>query len=134
MGRPTGPRRRVNLAAAAADGPQERASMTQPRQAPIVSEFADEPEMLELIAFFAAEMPGWVERIEAAWEGQRRDDLRRLAHQLKGAAGGYGFSLIGDTAAELEERLGEEPGEPELEEIRELVDSLVDLCRRVRAD
>ena len=44
------------------------------------------------------------------------------------------FRRIGDTAAELEERLGEEPGEPELEEIRELVDSLVDLCRRVRAD
>lgn len=108
--------------------------MTQPRQAPIVSEFADEPEMLELIGFFVAEMPGWVERIESAWSRQRLGDLRRLAHQLKGAAGGYGFSLIGDTAAELEDRLEADADEAELEEIRELVDSLVDLCRRVRAD
>lgn len=108
--------------------------MTQPRQAPIVSEFADEPEMLELIALFAAEMPGWVERLEQAWGRRRLADLRRLAHQLKGAAGGYGFSLIGDTAAELEDRLGEETDEAELEEAGELVDSLVDLCRRVRAD
>jgi HPt (histidine-containing phosphotransfer) domain-containing protein len=106
--------------------------MTLPQRAPIVSEFADEPEMLELIGFFVAEMPGWVGRLQAAWEGQELEALRRLTHQLKGAAGGYGFGLIGDTAAEIEDRL--EADEPEgLEEIRELVESLVDLCRRASA-
>lgn len=106
--------------------------MSRPRRAPIVSEFSDEPEMLELIGLFVAEMPGWVERIEAAWKRQRLTDLQRLAHQLKGAAGGYGFSVIGDTAAELEGRLEEDEPE-EIEEIRELVESLVDLCQRATA-
>lgn len=106
--------------------------MSRPRRAPIVSEFADEPEMLELIGHFVAEMPGWVERIEAAWKRQRLADLQRLAHQLKGAAGGYGFSVIGDTAAELEGRLEEDEPE-EIEEVRELVESLVDLCQRATA-
>lgn len=106
--------------------------MTAPRRAPIVSEFADEPEMLELIGMFVAEMPGWVKRIRSVWKEQQLGELRRLAHQLKGAAGGYGFSIIGDTAAEIEDRLEESETE-EIEEVRELVESLVDLCQRASA-
>lgn len=106
--------------------------MTLPRRAPIVSEFADEPEMLELIGMFVAEMPEWVKRLRSVWEERRLAELRRLAHQLKGSAGGYGFSVIGDTAAEIEDRL--EAGETEeIEEVRELVESLVDLCQRASA-
>jgi HPt (histidine-containing phosphotransfer) domain-containing protein len=105
--------------------------MSRPVRPPIRSEFSDEPEMRELIEQFAGEMPGRVVAIRRAWEGGKTEALRRLAHQLKGAAGGYGFSVVGDTAAELEDQLCAE--EPALDEVRALVASLVDLCERVKA-
>lgn len=110
--------------------------MSRPVRAPILSEFSDEPEMLELIEQFVAEMPARVKALRAAWTAREMNAVRRTAHQLKGAAGGYGFSIIGDTAAELEDRLQEEASQeerPAIDEVRELVESLLDLCERARA-
>ncbi len=110
--------------------------MSRPVRAPILSEFSDEPEMLELIEQFVAEMPARVKALRAAWTAREMNAVRRTAHQLKGAAGGYGFSIIGDTAAELEDRLQEEASQEEcgaIDEVRELVESLLDLCERARA-
>lgn len=105
--------------------------MGQPARPPIKSEFSDEPELLELIGQFAAEMPRQARALEAAWTAGRRESLRALAREISSAAGGYGFGIVGDTAAELEERLAED--EATTDELRDLVMSLVDLCQRVRA-
>lgn len=93
------------------------------------STLADDPDLTEIVEQFALEMPDRVARLlgrldEADWEG-----LRRAAHQLKGAAGSYGFSPITPAAAEVDEAIRQ--GRPE-EEIRQAVDALIRLCRRVR--
>lgn len=66
------------------------------------SDFDDEPEMAELIAAFVTELPYRVARMEAALLDHDHATLASLAHQLKGAGGGYGFPRISDAAAQLE--------------------------------
>lgn len=92
------------------------------------SEFANDPDMAELIEYFVSEMPKRVDAIDACLRDNRMDELRRLAHQLKGASAGYGFSPIGDAARRLESDLD---GRAALDRIRADVDQLVGLCQRV---
>ena len=104
---------------------------------PLLSEFVDDPDMRELVEMFVDEMPGKIAGFESALSGGKLDDLRRLAHQLKGAAGGYGFGVVGDAAGRLEERLVSSPAGSDasmfLEQVRRDVSELLDLCRSVRA-
>lgn len=95
----------------------------------LYSSLGGDPDLGEIVELFVEEMPDRVatllDQLEAAdWEG-----LHRAAHQLKGAAGSYGYAPISDYAAVLEKAVGE--GEPE-EQIREAVDALADICRRAR--
>ncbi len=69
---------------------------------PIRSRFAGDPEMREIVAFFVAEVPRRLEELRAAWASGDRARVRTIAHQIKGAAGGYGFPEIGESAAMLE--------------------------------
>jgi HPt (histidine-containing phosphotransfer) domain-containing protein len=55
--------------------------------------------------------------------------LRRKAHQLKGAAGSYGYLPITDMAARLENTIRE--SQPEEAVLRSL-EELISMCRRVR--
>jgi len=54
-----------------------------------------------------------------------------MAHQLKGAAAGYGYQSITDAARELEKALDQ--NEVELSLLTEQVESLVQLCRQAAA-
>lgn len=113
--------------------------MSDPRESrkPVLSEFADDPEMRELVELFAEEMPEKIAGFEAAMTGCRLDDLRRQAHQLKGAAGGYGFGVVGEAAGRLEARLVSSPAGSDatafLDQVRRDVSELLELCRSVRA-
>ena len=69
---------------------------------PLVSELADDPDMIELIQAFVGDLPGRLAAVEKTLAEQTLEDLARLAHQLKGAAGGYGFPQISDAASRLE--------------------------------
>lgn len=95
---------------------------------PIHSEFSDDPEMSELIDYFVREMPDRAMSLCEAWRDGRMDDLRTIAHQMKGAGPGFGFLEIGEVAARLEDAIDQQS---ELDSIREELDALVDLCRRV---
>ncbi|MEC9374445.1 MAG: Hpt domain-containing protein [Planctomycetota bacterium] len=95
---------------------------------PIRSSFSDDSEMVELIEFFVHEMPDRVLAVSEAWRDNRLEDLERLAHQIKGASGGFGFTQIGLAAERLEKSLRTEK---DLGELAREVDALVDLCRRV---
>ena len=95
---------------------------------PLISEFAGDPDMDELVEFFTGEMQDRINALRSAWEASDHDQLRGLAHQLKGAAGGYGFPTITETAAELEGAI--RAGEAEVSALQEKLEALILLCKR----
>lgn len=79
--------------------------------APIHSRFASDPEMREIVALFVAELPARIGELHAAWRTGDLDRIRIMAHQLKGAGGGYGFPDLSTLAGELEAAI-RAPGAP----------------------
>jgi HPt (histidine-containing phosphotransfer) domain-containing protein len=95
----------------------------------VYSRLADDPDLRDIVDMFVEEMPGriatFLDQLRAGdWEA-----LRHTAHQLKGAAGSYGFDVITPSAGKVEAAIRN--SEPE-KRIREAVDELVDLCQRAR--
>ncbi|MGB0768257.1 MAG: Hpt domain-containing protein [Phycisphaeraceae bacterium] len=87
--------------------------------------------MVELVEFFVEEIGEKIDTIRTASLQNDFDTLQTVAHQLKGAAAGYGFAPISSTAAVLEAHLKEDrPAEPS-DELKRQVDELIGLCRRV---
>ena len=70
----------------------------------IVSVYASDVEIGSLIERFVAALPERVRALAAAAERGDRKLLARLAHQLAGAAGGFGFPSITEAAKQLEQR------------------------------
>lgn len=103
---------------------------------PVLSEFASDPDMTELIAMFVDEMPEKVRSLDALWQSRDLDSLKRVAHQLKGAGGGYGFSMVSTAAGKLEDILKTTLASPDpdarLTMIQSEVHSLISLCQRVK--
>ncbi len=97
--------------------------------APIRSEFADDRDMIELVEAFVTEMSARIAAIEDAATAGDAQRLAMVAHQLKGAAGGYGFPSVSEVAWGLERALRHEARG--LQEVREQVDELLAVCRRV---
>jgi HPt (histidine-containing phosphotransfer) domain-containing protein len=95
----------------------------------IVSDFAGDPDMVELVEFFVGQMPERVRQLRESFDSGAIDELRTLAHQLKGAGGSYGFPQISESALHLERQ----SETADLDEIRRGLDDLVDLCNRVQA-
>jgi signal transduction histidine kinase/DNA-binding response OmpR family regulator len=96
--------------------------------APLASSYADDPDMVDVIRRFLASLPDRVAAMQA--DQANGAALQRLAHQLKGAAGGYGFAPITDAAARVEDALvaGATP-----EHVQPLLDELFALCARAVA-
>ncbi|MEM9560510.1 MAG: Hpt domain-containing protein [Planctomycetota bacterium] len=87
--------------------------------------------MRELVVLFVSELPNRVDALTTAWDERDADALVRLTHQMKGAAPGYGFDVLGHAAARIEDRLRTaDAPDAELEKVKQDVDALVDLCRR----
>jgi len=94
------------------------------------SSLAADPDLGELVEMFVQEMPDRINALETQAQSRNWEQLTRTAHQLKGAAGSYGFHEITPFAARLESAARE--GRQE-EEILSSLDELLDLCRRVRS-
>jgi len=86
--------------------------------------------LAELVELFVEEMPGRVQNFTTLLERAEWEELRRAAHQLKGAAGSYGFDAISPVAAVLEDKI--RAGYPE-HEICQAVEELCDICQHARA-
>lgn len=97
---------------------------------PLYSSLANDPDLSELVDMFVAEMPERVSALEAAFGASDRERLLRGAHQLKGAAGSYGFETISPLAAAVEDAV--RCGKPE-DTVSRLLDALLDACRSARA-
>ncbi len=96
---------------------------------PLLSEFADDSDMMEIIEPFVA---GLDERVATMQQAVARSDYETLscvAHQLKGAAGGYGYPSISDAAKVVE--LGAKSQEP-VSSLKDPLALVVSLCAGAR--
>jgi histidine phosphotransfer protein HptB len=94
---------------------------------PIRSAYEADPDMLEIVREFAHELPDRIAKLEALLAAKATAELQTLAHQLKGAGGGYGFAQITEVAARLEQALKSGAPEPVVK------DRAVELCETLRA-
>lgn len=97
---------------------------------PIYSRLGDDSELADILDLFVDEMPARVDKIIRQLDDGNWEELRRTVHQLKGAAGSYGFEPISASAKVLEDSLYDNAPE---EQIRDAVRELVSLCGRIRA-
>jgi HPt (histidine-containing phosphotransfer) domain-containing protein len=95
---------------------------------PLLSQYANDKDMAELVDFFVGELQERMGALNEAWKSGDRIRLKSLAHQLKGAAGGYGFPSITHSAAALEATLKTQ--ESEVASVGKKLDELLELCRR----
>jgi histidine phosphotransfer protein HptB len=103
---------------------------------PIRSQFADDPEMADLVEMFVSEIPARLDALQAAWNAGQVEAVARMAHQLGGASAGYGFPALGQAARELERRLTkmEDQAIDQLEELRREYEALIRVCARACLD
>lgn len=94
------------------------------------STLASDPDLAELVELFVAEMPQRLAKLLADFEQGNWELLGRTAHQLKGAAGSYGFHQLTPLAAELEQAVR---GGASIEQVQESLDQLSGMCRCLRA-
>ena len=95
----------------------------------------NDPEFAELVDYFRGELPARVRTLERSVEACDIDAVRRIAHQLKGAAPGFGFPDVGRAAQAVEEGLlGSAPDRRRLDTMRAEIDSLIGLCRSYFSD
>ena len=100
-------------------------------QEPIYSDLCADPELQEIVADFVGELP---RRIESMRESHREgswESLQTLAHQVKGAAGSYGFDPVTPVAGALE--FAARDRAPEME-IEKAITELQTLVERLSAD
>ena len=70
---------------------------------PIQSDFANDPDIADLIDNFIQRLPGTIMAMREALANNHHEHLQSLAHQLKGAGGGYGYQCLTATAKVLED-------------------------------
>jgi PAS domain S-box-containing protein len=77
----------------------------EPKQAAssgVVSTFVNDPSMTAIIGRFIERLPGQVTGMRDALAMARFEDLRRMAHILKGSGGSYGYPMLTEAAKVLE--------------------------------
>ncbi|WP_291157261.1 ATP-binding protein [Gemmatimonas sp. UBA7669] len=86
-----------------ADGtPGETAAVLPNAPDQLVSELADDPDLADVVRSFALAMPDRAAALATAVRAENDTETFRLAHQLKGAAGSYGFPVVSTLARTLE--------------------------------
>lgn len=73
-----------------------------------------DPGLRALAEGFVQELPERTGRLRGAANAWNRGDARKLAHQLKGAGGGYGFDSVSELAAAVETLCSEDTPQGDL--------------------
>jgi HPt (histidine-containing phosphotransfer) domain-containing protein len=95
----------------------------------VYSVYGSDPELGGLVLLFVEEMPSRIEKLRTYAQSGEWDMLARTAHQLKGAAGSYGFHQFTPVAHRVEMAVrGKQPEE----QVLQAAEELIDLCRRAR--
>ncbi|MBN2476970.1 MAG: PAS domain S-box protein [Pirellulales bacterium] len=97
---------------------------------PLISRHANHPVLAGLLKEFVGELPARVSRIEEALQSGDLQRVAELTHQLKGAAGIYGFDPIAETAHQISKQIvqGDDP-----QQIQAVVAELALWCRQAAA-
>ncbi len=106
--------------------------MTPNSESPLRSEYAEDPDMVELVSEYVESMPQRLHSLMTAFELCHRDQLIRIVHQLKGSGGGYGFPLVSIAADKLERRLLSVTDQ-DMDTVGPDLDSLIAICNRMAA-
>jgi len=89
-----------NGASPASAAPRPAAS--DPPVGVIASTFRGDPELLAILAAFVAALPRRLDQMRQAAATGQWDNVQRLAHQMKGVGGSYGYPCLSDAARDLE--------------------------------
>lgn len=100
---------------------------------PLYSEMRNDPDMAELVDLFTSEMPDRLRQVRTAWETSDLTTVQRLAHQLRGAACGYGFPALGKVAGALEDSLRANKAAALSNEVLISYREFTNVCQRVAA-
>ncbi|MCH7591521.1 MAG: response regulator [Planctomycetes bacterium] len=98
------------------------------RREPLFSSFYNDPAMTELINAFVQELSGKVREIEQAARSGQIEVLRGHVRTVRAQGSSYGFEVLTEAAATVEEHLTEEI----TPEVRSDLDYLVKLCMQAR--
>ena len=96
----------------------------------LYSTLGGDPDLGDLVSMFVEEMPDRIATLEQAIVCRDWENLQRMAHQLKGAAGSYGFHQLTPFAAAVESSVRDNAPD---EKIRSALQNLIEMCRQVRA-
>ncbi|MEI7836735.1 MAG: response regulator, partial [Planctomycetota bacterium] len=95
----------------------------------IRSSLEDDPDLAGILAEFVGKLSARVADMRQALTNGDWDSLRRSAHQLKGAGGGYGYSQLTEEARELEALAKQS----DVEAATLSLSRVTILCRRIEA-
>ena len=94
------------------------------------STLGDDPDLGELVEMYVEEMPDRIAALVQAFDSGDMEMLRHIAHQMKGAAGSYGFDQLTPLANAVQFSVRD--NEPE-ENIEKTLQDLLGACRQIRA-
>lgn len=97
----------------------------------LYSAFGDDPDLADLVEMYVQELPQRLQALHEAADQKNWPELTRLSHQMKGAAGSYGFHQITPYAKHLE--LTARAGEGNEAHILEALQALIDVCCRCQS-
>ncbi|MCB0405143.1 MAG: response regulator [Bdellovibrionales bacterium] len=104
--------------------------MNETETSPLYSEYADDPRVKPIIHGFVKRLPLRVSSLRKALSSKDWQELASVAHQIKGAAGGYGFPQLTEIARSIEEQARLAPDSPE--RIEPLVAEFAKQCARAQ--
>jgi HPt (histidine-containing phosphotransfer) domain-containing protein len=97
---------------------------------PIRSEFADDPDMQELLQQFLEGLTEYCAQIQQGLDDEDLETLKRAGHQLKGAGGGYGYPAITISGGHLEHAVLQAGSLTD--EVRDAANALIQVCRNAQ--
>lgn len=99
----------------------------------IRSTLSGNSDMAELVEWFVSHLNERTSDLRSAWEAQDIDRVRVVAHQMKGSSAGYGFAVLGEAAAKLEQATKDlqSAQSTDLQAVQKNMDELIALCNRV---
>jgi two-component system sensor histidine kinase/response regulator len=95
----------------------------------IRSQYADDSDIADILDKFVATLGGRIMPMRNALANRDYDEVRRLAHKLKGAGGSYGYPQLSETAGVLDNVSAIKDSEM----ARLALKQLSELCRAVEA-